>query len=87
LGALSLSLSFLTIVCESINISNYMFNSKRKFKKKKSSQMWWHMSLIPALGRQRQGDLHEFEVCPEFQDSQGYTERSCLIKPKEGFKN
>jgi hypothetical protein len=26
------------------------------------SQAWWRMPLIPAPGRQRQADLHEFEV-------------------------
>ena len=32
------------------------------FKKDKSSQVWWHMPLIPALSRQRQEDLYEFEA-------------------------
>ena len=31
-------------------------------KKGPKSQMWWHMPLIPAPGRQKQVDLHEFEV-------------------------
>jgi hypothetical protein len=34
-------------------------------------RQWWRTPLIPALGRQRQG---------EFQDSQGYTEKPCLQK-------
>jgi hypothetical protein len=30
---------------------------KTKNKKAKSSRAWWHMPLIPALGRQRQTDF------------------------------
>jgi hypothetical protein len=43
----------------------------------------WHMPLIPALGRQRQADLHEFEatlVYTEFQENQDYTEKPYLKK-------
>jgi hypothetical protein len=48
------------------------------------SQAWWHMPLIPALGRQRQ--VHFWVrgqpgLQSEFQDSQGYTEKPCLEKP------
>ena len=42
---------------------------------------WWYTPLIPALGRQRQADFwvrgQPGPQC-EFQDSQGYTEKSCL---------
>jgi hypothetical protein len=44
---------------------------------------WWHMPLIPALGRQRQRQA-DFRVRgqpglqSEFQESQGYTEEPCL---------
>ena len=45
------------------------------------------MTLVPALGRQRQVDLCEFEAsllyrASEFQDSQGYTEKPCPEKNK-----
>jgi hypothetical protein len=42
--------------------------------------------LIPALGRQRQADflvLGQPGLQIEFQDSQGYTEKPCLEKPKK----
>jgi hypothetical protein len=47
------------------------------------------MSLIPALGRQRQADFWvqgQPGLQSEFQDSQGYTEKSCLEKPKKKKK-
>jgi hypothetical protein len=40
------------------------------------------MPLIPALGRQRQASLKQ----SEFQDSQGFTEKPCLEKPKNQKK-
>jgi hypothetical protein len=43
------------------------------------------MPLIPALGRQRQVDFWvrgQPGLQSEFQDSQGYTEKSCLEKNK-----
>jgi hypothetical protein len=46
---------------------------------------WWRMPLIPALGRQRQVDFWvwgQLGLQSEFQDSQGYTEKPCLKKPK-----
>jgi hypothetical protein len=49
------------------------------------SQVWWHTPLIPALGRQRQVDFWVWGqpgLQSEFQDSQGYTEKPCLEKPK-----
>jgi hypothetical protein len=51
------------------------------FKKKSCSQAWWHMPLIPALGRQRQKKVRgQPGLQSEFQDSQGYTEKPCLEK-------
>jgi hypothetical protein len=46
---------------------------------------WWHMPLIPALGRQRQANFWVWGqpgLQSEFQDSQGYTEKPCLQKQK-----
>jgi hypothetical protein len=48
------------------------------------------MPLIPALGRQRQVDFWvrgQLGLQSEFQDSQGYTEKPCLKKPKTKNKN
>jgi hypothetical protein len=45
--------------------------------------VWWHTPLIPALGRQRQEDFGvrgQPGLQSEFQDSQGYTEKTCLGK-------
>jgi hypothetical protein len=47
--------------------------------------VWWCTPLIPALGRQRQVDFWVWGqpgLQSEFQDSQGYTEKPCLEKPK-----
>lgn len=46
----------------------------------------WYISLIPGLGKLRQGNLCEFEGCVvynnEFQDSQGNVERPCFKTTK-----
>jgi hypothetical protein len=47
------------------------------------------MTLIPALGRQRQADLWVWDqpgLQSEFQDSQGYTEKPCLKRNKKQTK-
>jgi hypothetical protein len=57
---------------------------------KLSSRAWWHTPVIPALGRQRQVDFWvrgQPGLQSEFQDSQGYTEKPCLEKPKKQNKN
>jgi hypothetical protein len=44
---------------------------------------WWRKPLILALGRQRQADFWvqgQPGLQSEFQDSQSYTEKSCLEK-------
>jgi hypothetical protein len=53
------------------------------------SQEWWLTPLIPALGRQKQADFWvggQPGLQSEFQDSQGYTEKLCLKKPKKKKK-
>jgi hypothetical protein len=59
---------------------------------KKIGQAWWCTPLIPAFGRQRQGDFWvrgQPGLQSEFQDSQGYTEKPCLkkIRQKQQQKN
>jgi hypothetical protein len=52
--------------------------------------VWWRTPLIPALGRQRQVDFWIWGQPgqqSEFQDSQGYTKKLCLKKPKQTNKN
>jgi hypothetical protein len=48
------------------------------------------MPLIPALGRQRQEDFWvqgQPGLQSDFHDSQGYTEKPCLEKPKKKKKS
>jgi hypothetical protein len=40
--------------------------------------VWWHILVIPALGRQKREDC-------EFQGSLDYTVRPCLIKKKKVY--
>jgi hypothetical protein len=50
---------------------------------------WWRTPLIPALRRQRQADFRvrgQPGLQSEFQDSQDYTEKPCLEKPKKKKK-
>ena len=48
---------------------------------------WWRTPLIPALGRQRQADLCEFETSLVYRASSmtgsKATEKPCLEKPKK----
>jgi hypothetical protein len=51
--------------------------------------VWWRTPLIPVLGRQRQVDFQvrgQPGLQSEFQDSQGYTEKSYLKKKKKKKK-
>jgi hypothetical protein len=52
-------------------------------------RVWWRTPLVPALRRQRQADFWvrgQPGLQSEFQDSQGYTEKPCLEKPKKKKK-
>jgi hypothetical protein len=49
-------------------------------------QSWWCIPLIPELRRQKQADFRvqgQPFLQSEFQDSQGYIEKSCLKKKKK----
>ena len=53
------------------------------------NRVWWRTPLIPALRRQSQVDFWvpgQPGLQSEFQDSQGYTEKPCLEKPKQTNK-
>jgi hypothetical protein len=55
-------------------------------KKLQPAGRYWRTPLIPALKRQRQADFWvrgQPGLQSEFQDSQGYTEKPCLEKPKK----
>jgi hypothetical protein len=59
------------------------FSKKQKEFKNTVAGQWWCMTLIPALGRQRQGDFcvrGQPDLQSDFQDSQGYTEKPCFRK-------
>jgi hypothetical protein len=67
-------------------ISNTNQRKQKSDKKKKVSRVWWRTPLIPAFRRQRQADFWvrgQPGLQSEFQDSQGYTEKSCLGKTKK----
>jgi hypothetical protein len=52
-------------------------------------RVWWLTPLIPALRRQKQSDFWvrgQPGLQSEFQDSQSYTEKPCLEKPKKKKK-
>jgi hypothetical protein len=49
-------------LCIIINKSKKRKEKKKKEKRHRQSQPWWHVPLIPALRRQRQEDLCEFEA-------------------------
>jgi hypothetical protein len=67
-------------------INNFLKEIQEKTNKQKS-RVWWHMPLIPTLGRQRQVDFWvpgQPGLQNEFQDNQGYTEKPCLKKKLKG---
>jgi hypothetical protein len=83
--------------CESViqplkRVSTHMVRATELdngLRKGKYSRAWWHTPLIPALGRQRQVDFWvrgQPGLQSDFQDSQGYTEKPCLKKPKKKKK-
>ena len=45
------------------------------------SQVWWCMPLIPALVRQKQGDIYEFEASLVYKVSPGLPELYNIEKP------
>lgn len=47
-------------------------NKGEKEKTRRKYWLWWHVTLLPTLGRQRHKDLCEFKT------SQHYLVRSCL---------
>jgi hypothetical protein len=67
------------------------FTERSCLKKEGRSQVWWHIPLIPAFGRQKQADLCKFKgslvYIVESQDSQGYTVRPILNKTKAKADN
>jgi hypothetical protein len=72
---------------KTIERNNYIFICL--VKKWNRARRWWRTPLIPALGRQRQADFWvrgQPGLQSEFQDSQDYTEKPCLEKPKKKKK-
>jgi hypothetical protein len=68
------------VMCPYSKIQLQMIN------KKWPSREWWWRPLIPALRRQKQVDFWvrgQPGLQSEFLDSQGYTEKPCLEKPKK----
>jgi hypothetical protein len=47
------------------------FHERPCLKKKVEGSMWWYMPLIPALWRQRQTELGEFEANVIYKESSG----------------
>jgi hypothetical protein len=47
-------MAFLVKLLQTTGLNRSCFSP---FKNKKQARQWWHMSLIPALGRQRQVDI------------------------------
>ena len=58
-------------------VSLYFF--KKYLKETCINQVCWYTPLIPAIRKQRQADLCEFEVNMVYKNFQGYTEKHCLV--------
>jgi hypothetical protein len=62
------------------------WNENVQVKMCEQSWTWWHTSLIPALGVQRQENFSvqsQPSLQSEFQDSQDYTEKKKQNKTKQ----
>jgi hypothetical protein len=63
---------------------------RSRFESNIEAEQWWHMPLIPALGRQKQSDFWvqgQPGLQSELQVSQSYTEKLCLRKQKTKQNN
>lgn len=58
-------------------IRSLLYSACQSSDRKAWAGQWWHKSLVPALGRQKQG------LQSGFQDSQGYTEKLLPWKTKQ----
>jgi hypothetical protein len=79
------SILFVTILKDAISLISLSAHLSFDYRKA-TGRAWWCTPLIPALGRQRQADFWvrgQPGLQSEFQDSPGYTKKSCLRKKKK----
>jgi hypothetical protein len=60
----SLSLISISSILHQIlkRVTKYTTGVQALMRRKKKGRWWWYMPLNPALGRQRQADLYEYEA-------------------------